>query len=129
MDNTSTISMKHAFRGIRPPQKDFRTTTVLCAIFDIISFDYRNTKLVIGIDTEKVLEAICVLLNTHAHDLLTVNCKYARPTAGGAVNQERCADLMHILLRSDHILEVQDASVRVFDWSIGFVLSLSLSLV
>ncbi|MFM7986030.1 MAG: hypothetical protein ACKPKO_42625, partial [Candidatus Fonsibacter sp.] len=70
---------------------------------------------VIGIDTEKVLEAGFTGLNTRAGDLLTVKYKYARPRAGGNVDAHRIADLMHIVLHSDHILEIHDTGVRVFD--------------
>ena len=70
----------------------------------------------IGIDTEKkVLEAGFTVLNTRSGDLLTAKVKYARPLAGRAVNPVRLADLMHIVLHSDHILEIHDTGVRVFD--------------
>jgi hypothetical protein len=76
--------------------------------------EYKPTKFILGIDTEKVLEAGFTGLNTRAGDLLTVKFKYAQPSAGGVVNPVRVADLMHIVLHSDHILEIHDTGVRVF---------------
>ena len=77
--------------------------------------EYKSTKFVIGIDTEKVLDAGFTGLNKRSGDLLTVKFKYAKPAARGAVNAVRVADLMHIVLHSDHILEIHDTGVRVFD--------------
>ena len=57
----------------------------------------------IAIDAEKVLEAGFTRLNTRAGDLRTVKLKYNSPVAGGAVAATRIADLMHIVLHSDHI--------------------------
>ena len=69
----------------------------------------------IVIDTEKVIEAGFSGLNTRAEDLLTVKFKYNTPAAGGAVVAVRQANLMHIVLHSDHILETHDTGVGVFD--------------
>ena len=69
----------------------------------------------IAIDTEKVLEAGFSGLNTRAGDLLTWKFKYNTPAAGGAIATTRVANLMHIVLRSDHILEIHDTRVKVFD--------------
>jgi len=82
--------------------------------FAITAGKYKSTKFVLGIDTEKVLEAGFTGLNTRAGDLLTVKFKYAKPSAGGAVNLVRVADLMHIVFHSDHMLEIHDTGVRVF---------------
>ena len=65
------------------------------------------------IDTEKVLEAGFSGLNTRAGDLLTVKFKYYTPAAGGAVAATRIANLMHIVLYSDHILEIHDTEVVI----------------
>ena len=81
--------------------------------FDIKPFKYKASKFVIAIDTEKVLEAGFSGLNTRAGDLLTVKFKYNTPAAGGVVAATRVANLMHIVLRSDHILEIHDTGVRV----------------
>ena len=71
--------------------------------------------MIFGIDTETVIEAGFTGLNTLAGDLLTVKFKYNTPAAGGAVAATRIANLMHIVLRSDHILEIHDTGVRVCD--------------
>ena len=83
--------------------------------FTIKPFEYKSTKFVIGIDTEKVLEAGFTGLNTRSGDLLTVKFKYNKPAAGGNIDARRVASLMHIVLHSDHILEIHDTCVRVFD--------------
>ena len=75
----------------------------------------KSTKYILGIDTEKVLEAGFTGLNTRAGDLLTVKFKYAKPAASGAVNTVRIADLMHVVLHSDHIRVIRDTGVRVLD--------------
>jgi len=77
--------------------------------FDITSVQYRDNKFVLGIDTEKVLEAGFTGLNTKAGDLMTVKFKYN----DGA--PARLADRMHIVLHADMIVEVRDSGVTVFD--------------
>ena len=76
---------------------------------------YKATKFVICIDIEKVLEAGFAGLNTRAGDILTAKFKYARPAASGNVDDHRIASFMHIVLHSDHILEIHDTGVRVAD--------------
>jgi hypothetical protein len=68
---------------------------------------------VIAIDTEKVIEAGFSRLNARAGDLLTVKFKYNTP-AVGAVAAVRQANLMHIVLQSDHTIKIHDTGVRVF---------------
>ena len=74
--------------------------------------------MIIAIDTEKVLEASFTGLNTRAGDLLPVTIKYNTPAAGGAIAATRIANLMHIVLRSDHILEIHDTGVGVVNYLI-----------
>ena len=50
-------------------------------------------------------------LDTRASDLRTIKFKNAKPTAGGAVDARRVANLMDIVLHSDHILEILDRGV------------------
>ena len=71
--------------------------------------------MIIAIETEKVLEVGFTGLNTWVGDLLTVTFKYNTPAAGGAIAATRIANLMHIVLHSDHILEIHDMGVRVYD--------------
>lgn len=77
--------------------------------FDISGLEYRDHKLILGIDTEKVLEAGYTGLNTRAGDLLNIDFKFNSSAA------DRLADRMHIVLHSDQIVEIRDTGVVVFD--------------
>ena len=46
---------------------------------------------------------------------LQSNSNTTKTWAGGAVDPERVADMMHTVLNSDHIHEIHDVGVRVFD--------------
>ena len=83
--------------------------------FAMYGREYHEDKLVLGIDTDKLLEAGFTGLNTTAGDLLTVKFKHARPSAGGPTDDDRIGNLMHIVLHSDHIPEINDTGVRVFE--------------
>ena len=78
--------------------------------FDINGVSYRDNKLVMAIDCEKVLGASWTGINTRAGDLLTVMFKYA-----SGADATRWADRMHIVLHSDQILDISDTGVQVFD--------------
>ena len=78
--------------------------------FDINTMSYRDYRFVLGIDTEKVLEAGWTGLNTRAGDLMRVRFDLTNSTAA-----TRTADRMHIVLQSDQILEIRDTGVQVFD--------------
>ena len=82
---------------------------------NITGSEYRESNIVIGIDTEKVLEVGFTGLNTRAGDLLTVKFKYAKPWGGGNVDEDRMVDITHVVLHSDHTLEIHDTGVRVLD--------------
>ena len=77
--------------------------------FNINGVEYRDSKMIIGIDTEKVIEAGWTGINTRAGDFLTVKLKSMQDDAS------RYADRMHIVLHSDQILEIRDSGVQVFD--------------
>jgi hypothetical protein len=79
--------------------------------FDIDGIEYRRDKFIIGIDTERVLEAGFSGLSTRAGDLMTVMFKY---NSEGA-DQRRLADRMHIVLHADQLIEVHSDGVRVLD--------------
>jgi hypothetical protein len=79
--------------------------------FDITGIEYRIDKFIMGIDTERVLEAGFSGLSTRAGDLMTVMFKY---NSEGA-DQRRLADRMHLVLHSDQIIEVHSHGVRVLD--------------
>ena len=42
-----------------------------------------------------------------------IKFKYNTPAAGGAVDAQRVANMMHIIIHADHILEIHDTGVRV----------------
>ena len=84
--------------------------------FDLKPVEYRDNKLIIGTDCEKVLDAGFTGINTRAGDLMTVKLKYANsgtPDANGVYL--RLADRLHIVLHSDQIMEIHDSGVQVFD--------------
>ena len=70
--------------------------------FSISGKQYRQNKLIIGIDCEKVLEAGWTGLNARAGDLLVVKLKYLQGLSfGDADYADRQADRAHIVLHSD----------------------------
>ena len=80
--------------------------------FNVSGDEYRRDKLILGIDTEKILEAGFSGLSTRSGDLMTVLFKY---NSDGGAGTPRLADRMHIVLHSDQILEVHSHGVRVLD--------------
>ena len=84
--------------------------------FDIDGIEYRRDKFIIGIDTEKILEAGFSGLSTRAGDLCTVLFKY---NSDGGGTGPRLADRMHIVLHADHIIEVHSHGVRVLDLTLS----------
>ena len=80
--------------------------------FNVSGDEYRRDKLILGIDTEKILEAGFSGLSTRSGDLMTVLFKYNSEGGAGA---PRLGDRMHIVLHSDQILEVHSHGVRVLD--------------
>ena len=81
----------------------------------ITPYEYTSTQCLMAIDTEKDIDSGITRLKICAGELLTPTYKYAKPAARGPVNVQLVADLMHIVLRSDHILEIPDTGVGVFD--------------
>jgi hypothetical protein len=71
--------------------------------------EYRETKLIIGTDTEKVLEAGFTGANTRAGDILNIRFD------NRSTNNLYWAHEMHIILHSDNILEIRDSGCTVFD--------------
>ena len=75
---------------------------------DITPIEYKSTKYIVGIDTEKVLSAGFTGLNTKAGDLMTV--KFNRmPTDATA------PDKMYIILHADIVMNIRDAGVDFFE--------------
>ena len=83
--------------------------------FDITAAEYRDHKMILGIDTEKVLEAGFTGLNTRSGDLMTVKLSYANKGSAVGSTFSRLADRMHIVLHSDQIVEVRDSGCTVYD--------------
>jgi hypothetical protein len=75
---------------------------------DISAIEYKSTKYIVGIDTEKVLAAGFTGLNTKAGDLMTV--KFNRmPTDNTA------PDKMYIILHADVVMNIRDTGVEIFE--------------
>ena len=76
---------------------------------DLTPHKYRNDHFIIGVDTEKILEAGFTGLNTRAGDLMTIRGK------GANAGLTAFASAMYVTLHSDQILEVRDSGCQVFD--------------
>ena len=77
---------------------------------DIITQEYRSHKFIIGIDTEKILEAGFTGINTKAGDLMVIKVKQ-----NSGIAQADICNKMYITLHSDQILNITDSGVEVFD--------------
>lgn len=71
---------------------------------------YRNDHFIIGIDTEKILEAGFTGLNTRSGDLMIVRGKYANSNSSTS-----WANAIYMILHTDQILEIRDTGCQVFD--------------
>jgi len=76
----------------------------------ITPVQYRNDHFIIGIDTEKILEAGFTGLNTRSGDLMVVRGKYANSNANTI-----WANSIYIVMHTDQILEIRDTGCQVFD--------------
>ena len=72
--------------------------------------DYRDSKFIIGIDCEKVVQAGFTGENTKAGSLLTIKLKQPGTKGNG-----RQVTGMYVTLHSDNILNIRDTGVEVFD--------------
>ncbi len=77
--------------------------------FNINPTEFRDYKMILATDCERVLNAGFTGINTRAGDLLTVKLKY------NSTDADRLADRIHIVLHSDQILEIRDSGCQVFD--------------
>ena len=77
--------------------------------FDISSKEYRSDKMILGIDTEKVLDAGWTGQNTRAGDLLTVKFKHTSTVAA------TYATKLYVVLHADMVLEIAGGGVQVMD--------------
>ena len=76
---------------------------------DIGETQYRSTRFIFGIDTEKMLAAGFTGLNTKAGDLMTVRAKYLGSDA------KYIPDTLYMVLHSDQILNIRDTGVEVLE--------------
>jgi hypothetical protein len=72
--------------------------------------EYRSHKFIVGIDTEKILEAGFTGMNTKAGDLMTIKVKQA-----SGIDPSNLCNKVYITLHSDQILNIRDTGVEVFD--------------
>ena len=77
---------------------------------DILPLEYRSHKFIVGIHTEKILEAGFAGVNTKAGDLMVIKVKQA-----SGIAQDTLCNKMYITLHSDNILNIRDSGVEVFD--------------
>jgi hypothetical protein len=77
--------------------------------FDIMAKEYRSYKMIIGVDTEKVLSAGFTGLNTRAGDVIGVRFKHV------SADETTYAKKMHVVLHSDCVLNIRDSGVEILD--------------
>ena len=77
---------------------------------ELIPLEYRSHKFIIGIDTEKILEAGFTGINTKAGDLMCIKVKQ-----NTGITQDNICNKMYITLHSDQILNIRNSGVEVFD--------------
>ena len=76
---------------------------------DISAIEYRHSKFIIGIDTEKNLGSGFTGVNSRAGDLLCIQFKHKNPLPSTYATQ------VYITLHTDNILEIRDNGVSVYD--------------
>jgi hypothetical protein len=79
---------------------------------DINAIKYRTDHFIVGIDTEKVLEAGFTGLNTRAGDLMIIRVKGANAELD---SRTLWCNAMYVVLHVDNILEIRDTGCQVFD--------------
>lgn len=76
---------------------------------DIQPEAYRNDHFIIGVDTEKILEAGFTGMNLRSGDLMLFRGK------GNNATMAQWAKTIYIILHTDQIVEIKDTGVQVFD--------------
>ena len=87
--------------------------------FHSLSFtpvQYRTDHFIIGVDTEKILEAGFTGLNTRSGDLMIVRGKYANSN-----DSTTWANSIYMVLHTDQILEIRDTGCQVFDYFLKII--------
>ena len=77
--------------------------------FDINAIEYRHSKMIIGIDTERQLGSSFTGINTRAGDVMTIMLNHKN------TNNLTYATQIYITLHSANVLEIRDSGVTVFD--------------
>ena len=76
---------------------------------DISAIEYRHSKFIIGIDTEKNLGSGFTGISTRAGDLMTIKFNHKD------TDPKKYATQVYITLHSDNVLEIRESGVNVFD--------------
>jgi hypothetical protein len=76
---------------------------------DINSIKYRTDHFIVGIDTEKVLDASFTGYNSRMGDLMVIRCKGANSDIATWCNA------MYVVLHTDQILEIRDVGSLIYD--------------
>ena len=77
---------------------------------DMIAQEYRSYIFIIGIDTEKILEASWTGINTKAGDLTVIKVKQA-----SGIAQISICNTMYITLHSHNLVNIRYSRIEVFD--------------
>ena len=77
--------------------------------FDINAIEYRHSKMIIGIDTERQLGSGFTGISTRSGDVMTIQLNHKHPDPLTYATQ------VYITLHSDNVLEIRDSGVSVFD--------------
>jgi hypothetical protein len=76
---------------------------------NITAREYQDSKFILAIDMEKVLEAGFTGMNTRAGDILNVRFDHNNTAATIHAHE------MQVILHSDNIMEIRDSGVTIFD--------------
>ena len=104
------VSLSQFSRDILSVKKIIRNPCSAFHSISILGNQYQNDKFIIGVDTEKILEAGFTGLNTRAGDLMVLKGKYANSNSSTT-----WANSVYIILHTDQILEIRDTGSQVFD--------------
>ena len=77
--------------------------------FDINAIEYRHSKMIIGIDTERQLGCSLTGISTRSGDVMTIMLN------NKSTDNTSYATQIYITLHSDNVLEIRDSGVTVFD--------------
>ena len=77
--------------------------------FDISLMEYRHSKFILGIDTERQLGSGFTGINTRAGDVISIRFTH-RDT-----DVTKYATQVYTTLHSDNVLEIRDSGISVFD--------------